>query len=112
MPEEAELLDTTLEEYDYVCGASLFPAEHPQQEHIVGEICTDDVSSRYFSSNLALPNCCYCCGSTTDLVDELELRRKYQRVHQTCEDCRKKGRIARTRGPAHGGAPVAKRRKK
>ena len=41
-----------------------------------------------FSCNLAFPNCCYCCGSTEDLVDEEELSKRtvpastseYQRV--------------------------------
>ena len=44
-----------------------------------------------FSCNLACPNCCYCCGSTEDLVDEEELRGWYQRVNQVC------GGLQRTR---------------
>ena len=65
-----------------------------------------------FSCNLAFPNCCYSCGSTEDLVDEEELRGRYQRVHQVCGACKERGRVARTRGPVRGVAPAAKRRKK
>ena len=65
-----------------------------------------------FSCNLAFHNCCYCCGSTEDLVDEEELGGLYQRVHQVCGACKERGRVARTRGPVRGVAPAAKRRKK
>ena len=62
-------------EYDYVWGAALFPAEHPLLERVVGETtdCAADVSPHLFSCNFAFPNCCYCCGSTKDLMDEEEL---------------------------------------
>ena len=65
-----------------------------------------------FSCNLAFHNCCYCCGSTEDLVDEEEQGRWYQRVHRVCGACKERGRVARTRGPVRGVAPAAKRRKK
>ena len=99
---------------DHVCGAALFPAEHPLLERVVGETtdCAADVSPHLFSCNLAFPNCCYCCGSTEDLVDEEELRGRYQRVHQVCGACKERGRVARTHGPVRGVAPAAKRMKK
>ena len=98
----------------FVCGAALFPAEHPLLERVVGETtdCAADVSPHLFSCNLAFPNCCYCCGSTEDLVDEEELRGRYQRIHQVCSACKERGRVARTHGPVQGVAPAAKRIKK
>ena len=87
--EEAVQLDSALEGYNYISGAALFPAEHPLLERFVGETtdCAADVSPHLFSYNLAFPNCSYCCGSTEDLVDEKELRGRYQRVHQVCGAC-------------------------
>ena len=98
----------------FVCGAALFPAEHPLLERVMGETtdCAADVSPHLFSCNLAFPNCCNCCGSTEDLVDEEELRGRYQRVHQVCGACKERGRVARTHGPVRGVAPAAKRMKK
>ena len=88
------------------CGTSPPPPppEHPLLERVVGETtdCAADVSPHLFSSNLAFPNCCYCCGSTEDLVDEEEPRGRYQRVHQVCGACKERGRVARTHGCCSG----------
>ena len=79
-----------------------FPPGHELAKVVVAEqgvSCSSDISYHYFSAKLAFPNCCYCCGSTDDLVDATELAGLYQACHTTCVPCRSKGRLPRTRGP-------------
>ena len=109
--QEDQDLDMVLADFEYICGAPLFPPEHPHSDCLISEraSCTSDVSPYYYSCNLGLPNCCYACGGTSNLHDEPDLSGKY-RVHKVCAACHVAGRAARTRGPVKGGEPAAKRK--
>ena len=108
-PGQHSELDQAHEDYPYVCGGPLLPADHPLFAIVVAEhgiTCSSTVSANYFSANICLPNCCYICGSQTGLADASHLAGLFQKVHQVCQPCARAGHRPRTRGPKRGGSQL------